>query len=282
MECISKSTTTNTIGQLEKLAIIAKLVCKYIQVDNIFSVIDLACSLIETMDELKFFNVSIDDLYHEYMSEHLEKRALFFNIVAQHWPKILEELDLDDCQNTYVLNKIEGTNDEDVCAQMPIIFSVDNIFEEVKCVFDIAKENIQKRIYIIADDKNFAIMLAEKFKNEGVEYGSYLESDKIDLDEITETFGCQNINQAKRIAQTINTYQNCVEQGNRILITNNRSLNTMIDESGNFLFSKETEGQAAECNTKPLIIASCMTGRQYGSHVISSYWLQDQVRTKLG
>jgi hypothetical protein len=250
------------ITWLEKLSVISKLAERYVPFDNnVLSAIDLACSLIETMDELKFFNVSIDDLCHEYTSEHLEKRALFFNIVTQHWPKILEELNLSDCENNYVFREIE--NMEAAYAKAPTIFSTGNILEEAECVFDIVRDNVNgDEICIVADDKRFALMLAEKFKIAGICYKSYLENDEIRMEEIIEKFECESVSQARKIIQIINTRQSCSKRDGKISITNNRNINPN--------------------NNKGIVILSCVTSRQYGTHMASFYWLQDQVRTKLG
>ncbi|MDR1488550.1 MAG: hypothetical protein LBI26_02320 [Holosporales bacterium] len=245
------SKENNKITFTDKLAILSKMVRQYEKHTNIISSIQTAKELTKIIDELRFFSMSEYSFMNEHYSQNSQKKLEFLNIILENWPKILKELDLDDCENNYFYSPCHQDNNGGVVVPNSLtVFETENIFEEAECISSIVKQNKQLRICIIALDESFVrILINNLFKK---------YSYNIDLNEIKKKFDCTSDTEAISIESMIQT-------------SNFYSDNILIIPLQDI---KKTHTD--------LTIISSTTDKQWRSNIKWSYWIDDNIRKKIG
>lgn len=190
--------SSNKISKLSRIAILYQLVEKFHGKQNIVETVRLAKDLAKIIDEINGLEVSLSTLSEEFINffpEHWKKRTQFLLIVTQHWPKILDEMNLEDVETPEKRNSIVTQYTQDIrvssISEKATICETDSIYDEVDAVMEIIAQHHKERVSIISPNADFTRYLTLRLTTENIKFTStvedYLPSEEL-LEGVRENF----------------------------------------------------------------------------------------------
>ncbi|MDR1365267.1 MAG: hypothetical protein LBJ42_01615 [Holosporales bacterium] len=182
---------SDRVSIIDRIAILSKLIWKYVPTLDIADVVKLAKDIAVTLDEIDYHNVDLNKLADDFFTlfpGHWKERTQFLLIVTKYWPSIMQEMAKNSVERILLKPKYRFSDFEccvdNIREQIDIahitnrihVLETSNLLTEVEFVARIISDNPDCAIAIVVPHKKIHDLLSCCLNAKGIDFTSYVDN----------------------------------------------------------------------------------------------------------